>query len=432
MRSFVKLSAVAVAAAFILTLMPMTASAAPLRVAYTKALPKGSATATSRVVFRAKLNKSAKVRVTVYKGSRKIRSMSVSRRAAVHSVGWNLRNSSGTTVTAGSYWYKVSPATTTRGSRSGRVRVKNPAPSPEPTSTPTPTPTPTPAPNPSEPSGRWVGFYQTGVPTDMSKLTDLESKVGRKAKVVNFFVSDAEGGFPTSRVQRIADHGSIPLLTLELWSTQSGGVGAITNGSRDAYWRAFAQQAAAYGGEVWVRPLHEMNGNWYPWSGTTNGNTPAKVVEAWRRIHGILEANGATNVKLVWCPNAESVPNTSANQIEKFWPGSSYVDYVAIDGYNFGTYASWSSWRSFSNVMGSAYSKITALTTRPMFIAETGSVEQGGSKADWMRGMFTKIPTYYPRIQGVVYFNGHGGENWAVESSTSSLNAFKAEVADGF
>jgi beta-mannanase len=272
--------------------------------------------------------------------------------------------------------------------------------------------------------------YEPGVPAGMSSLTSLESQIGARAAVLNFFISDGES-FPLPRVQNAAAHGSTPMVTLEFTSTQTGGLAAFNAGSKDAYLTNFADAAKAYGGTVWLRPFHEMNGNWYPWGGTVGGNTPAQVVAAYRHVHDIFAARGATNVKFVWCVNADSVPNTTANSIKSYWPGDAYVDYPSIDGYNFGTYSG-GSWRTFSSVMGAAYASVTPLTSKPIVIAETGCVEQGGSKAAWVADMFSSITTKYPRIAGVCWFDQLKGEDWRITSSATSLSAFKTAIAQGF
>jgi hypothetical protein len=279
---------------------------------------------------------------------------------------------------------------------------------------------------------RWLGFYQSeaGTTFGATLLTTREAQVAKHPAVVNFYIADSSS-FPLSRCQTIAAHGSLPMVTLEFWSTQTGGVSTITNGSKDAYLIAFADAAKAYGGEVWLRPFHEMNSNWYPWAGATAGNSAAKVVAAWNHVRQVFASRGATNVKFVWCVNNESVPNTPANSIQSYWPGDANVDLLAIDGYNFGTSASWSTWRSFGSVMGSSYAAVTALSAKPLFLAETGCVEQGGNKAAWISGMFASLSTTYPRIAGVCWFNVNdttANTDWRIDSSPGSLAAFNAAI----
>jgi hypothetical protein len=165
-----------------------------------------------------------------------------------------------------------------------------------------------------------------------------------------------------------------------------------------------------------------MNGNWYPWGGTVNGNTPAAMVAAWRHIHDIFVSEGATNVKFVWCPNVDSVPNTSANSIASYWPGDGYVDMVGLDGYNFGGTA----WRSFSQTFSSAYAKVTSLTSKPVIVAEIACAGVGGNKPAWISDMFKVIPASFPRIAGIAWFDANKECDWRIESDTASLAAFVA------
>jgi hypothetical protein len=402
---------------------------------------------TKKVVFKTRMSRPAKVKVAIYKNGKKIRTISKSGRWYRKNITWNLRDSKGRKVAPGSYQYKVTAVRyKATGTRKGSVKVKKPVPAPPSTNpssttdpasgsesaTSTPDPTPDPGtPGPDTSSGRFVGMWVPGAPSSMDPVAAVEAKIGAKAKVINFFIADSES-FPTTRCRNVVDYGATPLITLEFWSAQNGGCAAITNGSKDAYLRAFADQAKAFGNEIWLRPFHEMNGDWYPWGGSTNGNSPTAVIAAWRHVHDVFQSRGATNVKFVWCVNNDSVPYTTANGIAKYWPGDSYVDYLSIDGYNAGTTQSWSSWRSFASVFGASYNTVTALSAKPLFIAETSSVEQGGSKAAWISAMFSSWKTQFPRMVGIVWFNEKKTFDWRIESSTTSIDAFKTAALAGY
>jgi len=297
------------------------------------------------------------------------------------------------------------------------------------TTTTTPAPVVTPA-----VTDRWVGAYVTGSAENLTNLTTLEGLVGQKFAVRNFFQNTSQG-FTEVQCSAISAHGATPLVTLEFQNPavsttemSGGSYKAIANGSMDLYLTKYAKNAAVYGKPVWLRPFHEMNGDWYLWSGTASGNSPADFIAAWRHVRDIFNTAGATNVKFVWCPNADSVPNTTANAIGKYWPGESYVDYIALDGYNFGTTTS--TWRSFTSVFAPGYAAVTALsTTKPIFIAETGCGTVGGSKSAWIADAFKVIPTKFSRITGVTWFNANKERDWRIESTTADLNAFKTATA---
>jgi hypothetical protein len=70
--------------------------------------------------------------------------------------------------------------------------------------------------------------------------------------------------------------------------------------------------------------------------------TDAKTyIAAFRRVRDRFNRVGASNVRWIWCINAESVPDTDWNDPAKAYPGDAYVDMISIDGYNFGTAAPW-------------------------------------------------------------------------------------------
>ena len=117
---------------------------------------------------------------------------------------------------------------------------------------------------------------------------------------------------------------------------------------------------------------HEMNGNWYPWG--TSQATPAEFVAAWRHIHDLFAAAGATNVIWVWNPNiVNPMPNV---ELAPFWPGSAYVDWVGITGY-FATTGP----DTFAGVYGPTITEVRQFTSKPIIIAET-AVETGPDEVD--------------------------------------------------
>ncbi|MDR3686538.1 MAG: glycosyl hydrolase [Coriobacteriia bacterium] len=356
-----------------------------------------------KVVFTAKSSKRASVKITIFRGGHKLRKIGAHRSGKTYKANWT-----GSSVAAGTYAYTVTAVSS--GSRKvtrGTVLVTS---------------------APVTIGNRWIGLYVPGSPQDLAPLQAAESLTGTRTAVVNFFVSDSES-FPAPRCQNVAGHGSIPMVTLEFWSIGSSGLSAITNGSKDAYIKKFADDAKSYGGTVYLRPFHEMNGDWYPWGGTVGSNSASKLVAAWQHVHDIFAAESATNVKFVWCVNNDNCPNTSANSVAGYWPGDAYVDYATLDGYNAGTTQSWSSWRPFADVFASSYKTVAALTAKPMFIAETSSVEQGGSKAAWIHDMFAAIPSKFPRLTGVCWFDANQTYDWRLDSSAASAAAFKAAVA---
>jgi hypothetical protein len=256
-----------------------------------------------------------------------------------------------------------------------------------------------------------------------ARVETFEAAIGRKLSVNQHYYAWTDT-FPSGLEQWDIAGGRVPLVTWEPWGTS---LDQILAGSFDSMIRARARGLKSLEAPVFLRWGHEMNGNWYPWSGYSNNdsgltNGPAKYVSVYRHIHGIFESEGADNVVWVWSPNSEDVPNTSWNHWSNYYPGDAYVDWVGPDGYNWGTTKSWSSWRSFKSIFAPVYNDYAA--RKPIMIAETGSQEQGGSKARWITEIAVNLQQEMPAAKALVYF--HCPTGWELTSSAEALEAFRA------
>jgi Fibronectin type III domain/Glycosyl hydrolase family 26 len=147
-------------------------------------------------------------------------------------------------------------------------------------------------------------------------------------------------------------------------------------------------------------------------------------VAAWQHVVSIFRSASATNVTWVWAPNCGPTATISS-----YYPGDSWVDVIGLDGYNWGS--SLGKWQSFSEVFGSSYDIVSALSaTKPVMITETASAEAGGDKAAWITSAYqTEIPTRFPRVTAVIWFNVDKEADWRVESSSAAIGAYQSVVA---
>jgi hypothetical protein len=293
--------------------------------------------------------------------------------------------------------------------------------------------------------GATVGDQITGTqaPWDMGAVSTFEETAGKQLSLVNFFSPFANCAsspcsfykFPTGPMENIRTHGAIPVFS---WSSQSipsslsepnFQLSDVIAGTYDSYIREFAEDARDWGHPFFLRFNWEMNGNWFPWSEGVNGNQPGEYVAAWRHVHDIFTSVGATNVSWVWCPNVD--PGSKFQSIASLYPGSEYVDWTGLDGYNWGPKKG--GWTSFDHLYRSTYDAIveTIAPGKPLMIAEIGSTQEGGSKADWISEVLTVIPSEYPDVRGVVWFDKFDdGMDWPIETSSSASSALAAGVQD--
>ena len=296
--------------------------------------------------------------------------------------------------------------------------------------------------------GVTLGAFAPTSPYDggLTSVETLEYSLGTKLKVVNWYKKWGEptgqfsyGQYGTlGQLQTVSDSGRIPTITWEPWSELGDSTDmtyspdTIIAGAHDTYIQSWADGLKTYGLPIYLRPMHEMNGQWYPWSAVNNnGNTPAEYIAAWKHIVDIFDATGATNVKWVWSVNNVDYP--ASNTMELYWPGSSYVDVMGIDAYNCGQTLGW---KSFEELVKPAYDRLASLdATLPIWVNETGTCEPdpavansaGKTKGGWLMDIFNI--TSMPRLASIVFFNEPQAHDWRLTTSASSIAGVRTAVS---
>lgn len=285
----------------------------------------------------------------------------------------------------------------------------------------------------------YFGLMYPGTP-DVTALSKLESQMGKPVSLALWYQSWKQGGqiqrFPAAQLEAIRLHGAIPVLAWEPdnypppASDPQFTLAAIAGGQWDSYIRQYALDVKAWGHPFFLRFASEMNGIWTPWSEMSNGNRPGQFVAAWRHVHNIFTSVGATNVTWVWCPN---VGDYTTTPLAELYPGNHYVDWVGMDGYNYSVDLAGAPWRWFSTIFRSTYNQLLKLTPpgMPIMIGETGTVEDGGSKAAWIHdALSVELPAKFPRIKALIWFDTNDGKyNLSFNTSPQALAAFRAAIA---
>lgn len=233
---------------------------------------------------------------------------------------------------------------------------------------------------------------------------------------------------PIAGLDAVSEAGADPLLTWEPWKWEQGAqfdsarfaMPTFVRGDHDPYIARWAEQLRDWNKTVYLRFAHEQNGTWYPWS-TARGTDPATYVAAWKHVHDIFRAAGATNVKWVWSPNVSFEGSTPMSQT---YPGSDFVDVVGLDGYNWGTSAPDTKWTPPAELFGPSLNEVRAIApAKPIVIAEVGSTDQGGSKPDWIRDLIAFLDAQ-PDVTAFVWFDHDKEADWRFTSTPDSAAAF--------
>lgn len=275
------------------------------------------------------------------------------------------------------------------------------------------------------------GLAVDGGPLATSAMTAASQLAGERPSIEMWYEDFAQP-VPLAELNAVAARGASPIITWEPWRWGGGvaqpayALDRITAGDHDAYIKSFAAGLRSWGRPVTLRFAHEMNGSWYPWAEGVNGNGAGDYVRAWRHVHDVVAAAGAINVSWMWSPNT---PPTGTVALSKLYPGAAYVDAVALDGYNWGTSKSWSSWTSPSALFGQGLTQLRSIAPgKPITIGETAAAEAGGSKPVWIRDLLGYLSAQ-PDVSAFVWFQLNKETDWRFNSTEASSAAFAAALA---
>jgi hypothetical protein len=274
-------------------------------------------------------------------------------------------------------------------------------------------------------SGAYFGGWTQprGAETRQDAVAHFESQIGRKLAFDHQYYRwndtlptvqetwDVAGGripFVSWRAQRKDD-------TMVKWSS-------IAGGAQDAWIAAQADRIRDFGHPMFMVFNHE------PYQQSTTGwGTPAEFAAAWRHVVDIFRAHGATNVAWVLVLTAWDYKVTGRAQ--SFYPGDTYVDWLAADPYNFFTRDG--VWRELS-LVADGFATWGADKKKPKMIAEWGTEEDPatpGRKAQWFNNARAWLKTQ-PAIKAVSYYNSNVAYPWWIDTTTSSLTAYKTLATD--
>src|SRR5581483_6745444 len=264
------------------------------------------------------------------------------------------------------------------------------------------------------PSGAWLGlFYGAG------GVAQTSAKLGRSPRIhLAYYSWESDWTGDTTRADLAA--GRIPLVN---WEPARVDFASIVGGRLDATIQTRANGAKELGKKFFLDFAAEMNGD-EGWG----GNNAPLYVAAWRHIHDVFVAAGATNVVWAWCPNVTDIHGGNANTMD-YYPGDAYVDWTGVDGYNWGTKNG--GWQSFEQVFQNIY-PLLAAKNKPILIGETSSCPAGGDKAKWIDEIVPTLRRRFPLIKGVVWFDIDKECDWRISSSPESERAFVRMMNDPY
>lgn len=279
--------------------------------------------------------------------------------------------------------------------------------------------------------------------TDYRGIAVSQADAGQQMTLVGWYGHWLDNAgyspFPKSTFDYVRANGSTSVFCWQVTNSSdpitanSLTAASILRGDHDDYIEGWAANAAAWGDDIYLRILHEFDGNWYSWSVGNNDWTTENHVAVWRYIVRKFSEAGVFNVFFVWCPSRVTPTNQSV--ITAAFPGNWWVDYMGCDGYNFGPYGG-HGWQTAEQVFDATLLSSGLFTKlaphKPQLICEVGCAEDGiHDKGAWISHFFGYVvKSRYPNVQGVCWMqNLHDdGRDNHFESSPQAWDAFKASV----
>lgn len=261
------------------------------------------------------------------------------------------------------------------------------------------------------------------------KISEFKDSYGKKPYLVMVF-TDWEKYPDDDIIRQIYDAGSVLFMTWEPWYAAEKkpiDYDGLLSGKYDEYIASFANRLKFIPGKVFLRFAHEANGDWYPWSAKLLGKD--KFIAVTKYVRKFFNKIEAANIEWVFSINWEDLP--ADNSYLEYYPGEGFVDYIGIDGYNWGNTKSWSKWMSFKEIFGKRYNQAIKKFNKPIIISEFGSTARGGDKRIWIKEAFRDIKGMN-RVKAFILFNIDKEADWNFSASSAAGKELKLQLDDNY
>ena len=238
----------------------------------------------------------------------------------------------------------------------------------------------------------------------------------------------------------IIDDGTSTIGTSEGTDVSSGVPGLlyrVIRGDFDADLLELARAIKQNGQPITIRPLHEIDGGWYPWgmyaapetirepansfalerevyqlrrfTNEMTTNSPTLALNALAHVIRLFEVEGVDQVEWEVNFNRRDGKGQVLAEAEYLIP---HMDAIGIDAYSISSYnrcgssADYPEQRSFADEFAPIYERITSLTDKPIRVAEVSTTDFCAPKAQWFEQMFNDLATRFTRVDMVTILFG--------------------------
>ncbi len=263
----------------------------------------------------------------------------------------------------------------------------------------------------------YLGAFEPGAPPDYAPVASFARAAGQVPNLIGYYSGWAEP-FNVRFANTLRSHGVIPYVQID---PTDASVSAIAAGTYDEYLRSYADGVRNFKDAVVIGFGHEMNANWYSWG--YRHLAPSTFIAAWKHLVKVFRQQGADNVTWLWTVQADG-PHTGP--VQDWWPGSSYVTWVGVDGYYYRPTD------TFASVFGKTIDQVRTFTKDPVLLSETG-VGPAANPFPKIQDLFHGITSY--DTLGLVWFDRKQTgdlyhQDWRLEDNGLAEESFRLGVKD--
>jgi hypothetical protein len=261
-----------------------------------------------------------------------------------------------------------------------------------------------------------------GASTYSQALQNFDNKVGVSSNEQMLYTNQNLGKTPdVASMQADVKAGITPVLSLRTIDYAD-----VASGKDDAYLTQVAKDVKSVDGTVIMRPNWEMDG-----SARQQYGTPEQFKAAWIHMHDLFAAQGVTNAKWAFTPDAQAYDSKEpswSSPASEYYPGNQYVDYIGSDGYS-GLHGAAA--QSPSQIF-SAGVNFAEQQGKPFMIGETGVNTGLGTQTDvkYMQDMAAYIKAN-PDIQALSWFTEGSNSVLGNPQEIAAYNAMEKSLGAG-
>ena len=256
-------------------------------------------------------------------------------------------------------------------------------------------------------------------PPTMARLEQVEKTIGRPFDFV-YRYHDINDQVPDAQERQLVHQGRLLHIDIAARDFRTGdrsGVSwaDIAAGKYDDTLSAQARGVASLKKPVFVTFDQEANQH----TKLDVSGDAAQFKAAWRHLHALYRAAGATNAVWTWVMTGNA---RNLNRAASLWPGNDVVDWISWNVYNQSGCLSGkveeAKFRSFADELKPFYEfvkkrgpSIGMDPNKPMMVSETGSVAYATSP-DLAANWYAAIPTtlrQYPQVKAVALWDSVSG-----------------------